>query len=176
MCAASLPMRKPVFLPTLRNAARATGLAAWQTGRLFHKALHNALEAIQEVLRAEVQKGNVQLVADFLSDKAVPAVKALLLERMAARLLIRIGLRGALATNIIGWVLPFAVEALVRAGHKTGFFDKLKANATVAEALHRLDELKQAAWKTVVPAAPAAEPAQDDQPPTSTSTALAITE
>jgi len=144
-------MRKPVILPAIRNAARATGLAAWQTGRLFRKTAQNALEAVQDVLRAEVQKGNVQLVADFLSNKALPAAKALLLERMATRLLVRIGLRGILATNVIGWILPFVLEALVRAGHKTGFFDKLKANATVSEALHRLEELKQTAWKTLAP-------------------------
>ncbi|GGF07246.1 hypothetical protein [Hymenobacter cavernae] len=144
-------MRKHVILPAIRNAARATGLATWQTGRLFRKTAQNALEAIQDVLRAEVQKGNVQLVADFLANKALPAAKVLLLERMAARMLVRIGLRGALATNVIGWVLPFALEALVRAGHKTGFFEKLKANATISDALHRLEELKQTAWKTLAP-------------------------
>ncbi|WP_324678797.1 hypothetical protein [Hymenobacter sp. GOD-10R] len=158
-------MKKPVFPPAVRNAFRSTGLAAWQTGHLFRKAAQNALEAVQEVLRAEVQKGNAQLVADFLSNKALPTVKALLLERMAARLLVRIGLRGALASNIIGWILPFALEALVRAGHKTGFFDKLKANPTVAELLHRLDELKQTAWHTMAPdAASSAELLTDDTP------------
>jgi len=159
-------MKKPLLLPALRNAARVTGLAAWQTGQLFRKTTQNALDAIQEVLRTEVQKGNIQLVTDFLSNKALPAVKALLLERMAARLLVRIGLRGALATNVIGWILPFALEALVRAGNKTGFFDKLKANPTVAEALQRLDELKQTAWKTIAPDAAtiSAELLTDDSP------------
>ncbi|OUJ74947.1 hypothetical protein [Hymenobacter crusticola] len=158
-------MKKPFLLPSLRTAAHATGLAAWQTGRLFRKTAQNALDAAQEVLRAEVQKGNIQLVADFLSNKAVPAVKALLLERMAARMLLRLGLRGALATNVIGWILPFALEALVRAGNKTGFFDKVKANATVAEALQRLDELKQTAWKTIAPDAATSAELLADEPP-----------
>ena len=162
-------MKKPLLLPTLRNAARTTGLAAWQTGHFFRKTAHNALEAIQEVLRAEVQKGNMQVVADFLTNKAVPAAKALLLERMTTRLLLRMGLRGALAANIIGWVLPFVLEALVRAGHKTGFFDKLKANTTVSDALHRLDELKQTAWKTLAPdAATGAELVSNDSTPSVT--------
>lgn len=159
-------MKKPILLPAIRDALRSTGLAAWQTGYLFRKTAQNALESVQEVLRVEVQKGNVQLVADFLSDKALPAVKALLVERMATRLLLRLGLRGALASNIIGWVLPFVLEAMIRAGHKTGFFDKLKSNATIADALHRLDELKQAAWKTIAPdAATSAELLADDATP-----------
>ncbi|HEX8348918.1 MAG TPA: hypothetical protein VF598_03080 [Hymenobacter sp.] len=166
-------MRQPISLSSVRNAARATGLAAWQTGRLFRKTAQNALEAIQDVLRAEVQKGNVQLVADFLSDKALPAVKALLLERMAARLLVRIGLRGVLATNVVGWILPFVLEIVVRTGHKTGFFDKLKANATVSDVLYRLDELKRTVWKTLAPdAGSSAELLPDDALPQ----AQAITE
>ncbi|MBC6989810.1 hypothetical protein [Hymenobacter sp. BT491] len=143
-------MKKLTFSP-LFSAARATGLRAWQTGLLFQKAARTALDSIQEVLRAEVAKGNVQLVTDFLSDKALPAAKALLLERMAARLLLRIGLRGALATNVVGWVLPFVLEKMVRVGVKTGFFEKVKSNPSVSEALHRLDELKRAAWKTIAP-------------------------
>ena len=63
-------------------------------------------------------------------------------------------------------VLPFVLEAMIRAGHKTGFFDKLKSNATIADALHRLDELKQAAWKTIAPdAATGAELLADDATP-----------
>lgn len=158
-------MKKPAFLPSLLHTVRATGLAAWQTGRLFRQAAGAALDSVQEVLRAEVQKGNVQLVRDFLTDQALPTVKALLLERMAARLLVRIGLRGALATNVIGWILPFVLERLVYVGNKSGFFDKIKANTTVSEALHRLEELRRAAWKTLVPdAGSGVELLPDDAP------------
>lgn len=144
-------MKKPAFIPPLFSAARTTGLRAWQTGKLFRRALQTALDSIQEVLRAEVQKGNAQLVIDFLTNKGLPAVRALLLERMAARLLVRIGLRGVLASSVVGWILPFAVEQLVKVGQRSGFFDKLRANGTVADTLRRLDELKQATWKTLVP-------------------------
>jgi hypothetical protein len=158
-------MKKPLFLPPLFNAARATGLAAWQTGRLFQQLAKKALDAVQDVLRAEVQKGNVQLVTDFLTDKALPAAKALLLERMAARLLVRVGLRGVLATNIVGWVLPFVLERLIKVGVSTGFFEKVRTHATVTDTLHRLDELKRAAWKSIVPdAGSGAEVLPDDTP------------
>ncbi|TGE28443.1 hypothetical protein [Hymenobacter metallicola] len=158
-------MKTPLFLPPLFNAARATGLAAWQTGRLFQQLAKKALDSVQDILRAEVQKGNVQLVADFLADKALPAAKALLLERMAARLLVRIGLRGALATNVVGWILPFVLERLVQVGVSTGFFEKVKSHATVSDTLRRLDELKRAAWKTLVPdAGSSAEVLPDDAP------------
>jgi hypothetical protein len=144
-------MKKLSFLPPLLSAARATGLRAWQTGRLFQRVVRTALDSIQEVLRAEVQKGNAQLVIDFLTNKGLPAVRALLLERMAARLLVRIGLRGVLASSVVGWVLPFALEQLIKVGHKTGLFDQLRANTTISDTLRRLDELKQATWKTLVP-------------------------
>lgn len=144
-------MKKVSFLPPLLQAARATGLRAWQTGRLFQRAVRTALDSVQEILRAEVQNGNGQLVVDFLTNKALPAVRALLLERMAARMLVRLGLRGVLASSVVGWVLPFVVEHLIQAGHRTGLFEKIRANATVTDTLRRLDELRQAAWKTLAP-------------------------
>ena len=144
-------MKKSLFLPFVARAARRTGLAAWQTGRLFRQLAARALDAVQDVLRAEVQKGNLRLVADFLTGRALPAARVLLLERMSVRLLARLGLRGALASNVVGWVLPFVLERLVMAAVKSGLFDKLKANPTVGEALGRLDELRHATWKMLVP-------------------------
>lgn len=145
-------MKKISLLPHfLRTAGQLTGLAAWQTGRLFRKAAGSALEAVQEVLRAEVQKGNLTLVRDFLASKALPAARALLLERMAARMLVRLGLRGALASSVVGWVLPVVLEQLVKAGQRSGLLDKLREQAPVQETLHRLEELKRATWKRLVP-------------------------
>ncbi len=144
-------MKTPRFIPALIGAARFTGLAAWQTGRLFRQLAARALDSVQDVLRAEVEKGNLKLVADFLADKALPAARVLLLEQMTARLLLRLGLRGALASNVVGWILPFVLEKLIVAGSKSGLFDKLKANPTISEALDKLDELRQATWKMLVP-------------------------
>ncbi|QJX48761.1 hypothetical protein HMJ29_18300 [Hymenobacter taeanensis] len=144
-------MKRVSFIPTFLQAARTTGLRAWQTGRLFQRAVRTALDSVQEVLRAEVQKGNGQLVADFLTNKALPAARALLLERMASRLLIRLGLRGVLASSVVGWVLPFVVEHLVKVGHRTGLFEKIRENSTVTDTLRRLEELKQATWKALAP-------------------------
>ena len=147
-------MKKPQFLPSLAGlagVARLTGLAAWQTGRLFRQLAARALDSVQDVLRAEVEKGNLKLVADFLADKALPAARVLLIEQMTVRLLLRLGLRGALASNVVGWVLPFVIEKLISVGNKSGFFDKLKANATVSDALGKLDELRSATWKMLVP-------------------------
>ncbi|MCI1187438.1 hypothetical protein MON38_08395 [Hymenobacter sp. DH14] len=147
-------MKKPPFLPSLAGiagAARLTGLAAWQTGRLFRQLAARALDSVQDVLRAEVEKGNLKLVADFLADKALPAARVLLIEQMTVRLLLRLGLRGALASNVVGWVLPFVIEKLIAAGNKSGLFDKLKANPTVSDALGKLDELRSATWKMLVP-------------------------
>lgn len=145
-------MKKISLLPHfLRTAGQLTGLAAWQTGRLFQKAARSALESVQEVLRAEVQKGNLTLVRDFLTNKALPAARALLVERMAARLLVRLGLRGALASSVVGWVLPVVLEQLLHVARRTGLLDKLREHATVQDTLHRLDELKQATWKRFAP-------------------------
>lgn len=140
--------RLPLFL---RTAGQFAGLAAWQTGKLFRKAAHTALDAVQDVLRAEVEKGNVRLVREFLLGKALPAAQALLLKRMTARLLVRIGLRGALASSVVGWVLPVVLEQLVKVAQKSGLLDKLRSTATVQESLLRLEELRQAAWKRLVP-------------------------
>ncbi|HEX8659885.1 MAG TPA: hypothetical protein VF690_20245 [Hymenobacter sp.] len=144
-------MKKPSFFPALLGAARFTGLAAWQTGRLFRQLAARALDSVQDVLRAEVEKGNLKLVADFLADKALPAARGLLVEQMTVRLLVRLGLRGALASNVVGWVLPFVLEKLIAVGRKSGLFDKLMANTTVSEALDRIDELRRATWKMLVP-------------------------
>lgn len=144
-------MKRISLLPIIARAAQATGLRAWQTGRLFRQTALRALDAVLEVLRAEVRKGNVLAVTAFLRGKALPAARALLLERMSARLLLRLGLRGALASSVVGWVLPFVLEKLVLAGHKTGLFDKLLANENVAEALGKLDELRHTAWKLMAP-------------------------
>lgn len=144
-------MKKSVLFPLVARAARRTGLAAWQTGRLFRQLVARALDAVQDVLRAEVEKGNLKLVTDFLANRALPAARVLLLERMSVRLLARLGLRGALASNVVGWVLPFVLERLVAVALKSGVFDKLKANPTVGEAVVRLDELRHATWKLLVP-------------------------
>ncbi len=142
----------PPHLPgQVAAAARQAGLRAWQTGRLFRQVAQRALDAVQEVLRAEIQRGHARLVADFLADKALPAARALLLERMAARLLLRLGLRGALMTNVAGWVLPFVLEKLFQAARASGLLARLEANPTVADALGRLDELRQAASRLLFP-------------------------
>ncbi|MDO7875935.1 hypothetical protein Q5H93_14420 [Hymenobacter sp. ASUV-10] len=160
-----MKIKKPRFFPALAGAARLTGLAAWQTGRLFHQLAARALDSVQDVLRTEVEKGNLKLVADFLADKALPAVRVMLLERMTVRLLARIGLRGALASNVVGWILPFVIEKLIMVSNKSGVFDKLKANATVSEGLHRLDELRHTAWKMLVPdPGSSAEVVEDEEP------------
>jgi hypothetical protein len=144
----SLPTNLPGQVLT---AARHTGLRAWQTGRLFRHLVQRTLDSVQEVLRAEVQNGHARLVADFLADKALPAAKALLLERMAARLLLRIGLRGVFMTNVAGWVLPFVLEKLFQAARASGLLARLEANPTVADALSRLEELRQAASRLLFP-------------------------
>ncbi len=142
----------PANLPgQVLAAARHTGLRAWQTGRLFRQVAQRTLDSVQDVLRAEVQSGHARLVADFLADKALPAARAILLERMAARLLLRIGLRGAFMTNIAGWVLPFVLEKLFQAARASGLLARLEANPTVTDALARLDDLRQAAARLLFP-------------------------
>jgi hypothetical protein len=144
-------MKTPAFLSPLLNSAQNLGLRAWQTGPLFRKAFNTAVESVQEVLRAEVQKGNAKAVADFLTDKAAPAVKALLLERMSVRLLARLGLRGALASNVVGWILPFVVERLIRVALQTEIATRLQQHPTVTNVRHTLDELKHRVRRTVAP-------------------------
>lgn len=144
----SLPSNLP---GQVLRAARQTGLRAWQTGRLFRQVAQRTLDAVQEVLRAEIKNGHARLVADFLADKALPAAKTLLLERMTARLLLRLGLRGTLMTNVAGWVLPFVLEKLFQAARASGLLARLEANPTVADALSRLDDLRQAASRLLFP-------------------------
>ncbi|WP_162910529.1 hypothetical protein [Hymenobacter oligotrophus] len=143
-------MKKPV-VPSLLSSARAIGLRAWQTGPLFRKVFLAAVDSVQEVLRAEVQKGNAKVVADFLVDKAAPAVKALLLERMTIRLLARLGLRGALASNVVGWILPFVLEKAVQLVLKTEAAAKLQQHPSVANVRRTLDELKNRLRRAVAP-------------------------
>ncbi|RSK33062.1 hypothetical protein [Hymenobacter metallilatus] len=145
-------MKKSLHLPRfLHTAGQLTGLAAWQTGRLFRRVTRTALDSVQEVLRAEVEKGNMRQVREFLTGKALPAARALLLERMAARVLVRLGLRGALASNVVGWVLPIVLEQLLKAAHSSGLWEKMRATATVQDTLYWLEELKHTTLKRLLP-------------------------
>ncbi|KAJ8604041.1 hypothetical protein MRB53_041967 [Persea americana] len=144
-------MKKLQLPPQVLAAVRHTGQRASQTGRWFGSLALRGLNAVQEVLRAEVESGHARLVADFLADRALPAAKALLLERMTARLLLRLGLRGALLTNVAGWVLPFVLEKLLQAAQASGLLARLEANPTIAEALLHLDELRQRAARLIFP-------------------------
>ena len=142
----------PNELPSqIAGAARQAGRHASQTGRLFRQLVQRALDAVQDVLRTEIQNGHGRLVIDFLTDKALPAARVLLLERMTARLLLRLGLRGAFMSNVAGWVLPFVLEKLFQVARSSGLLAKLEANPTVADMLARVDELRQAATRLIFP-------------------------
>lgn len=142
----------PGKLPNqVTEAARQAGQRANQTGRLFRQVAQRALDAVQDVLRAEVQNGHARLVIDFLTDKALPAARVLLLERMTARLLLRLGLRGAFMSNVVGWVLPFVLEKLFQVVRTSGLLAKLEANPTVADTLARVDELRSATARLLFP-------------------------
>ena len=142
----------PTGLPgQVVGAARQAGQRAGQTGRLFRHLTQRALDAVQEVLRAEVHNGHARLVIDFLTDKALPAARVLLLERMTARLLLRLGLRAAFMSNVAGWVLPFVLEKLFQVVRSSGLLAKLEANPTVADTLTRLEELRHATARLLSP-------------------------
>lgn len=144
-------MKKFQLPPAVLGAVRQTGAHASQTGRWVGRLSLRALDAVQDVLRTEVESGHVRLVADFLADKALPAAKALLLERMTARLLLRLGLRGTLLTSVAGWVLPFVLEKLFQVARSSGLLARLEANPTVADALLRLEELRQRVARLLFP-------------------------
>lgn len=142
----------PAGLPgQVAGAARQASRRAGQTGRLFRQLVQRALDAVQEVLRAEIENGHARLVIDFLTDKALPAARVLLLERMTASLLLRLGLRGAFMSNVAGWVLPFVLEKLFQVARTSGLLAKLEANPTVADTLARVDELRHAATRLIFP-------------------------
>lgn len=142
----------PAGLPgQVASAARQAGQRAGQTGRLFRQLVQRALDSVQEVLRAEVQNGHARLVVDFLADKALPAAKVLLLERMTAQLLLRLGMRGVFMSNVAGWVLPFVLEKLFQVARSSGLLAKLEANPTVADTLARIEELRQATARLIFP-------------------------
>ncbi len=142
----------PAGLPgQVASAARQAGQHAGHTGRLFRQLVQRALDAVQDVLRAEIQNGHARLVVDFLTDKALPAARVLLLERMTARLLLRLGLRGAFMSNVVGWVLPFVLEKLFQAARTSGLLAKIEANPTVADTLARVEELRHAAGRLIFP-------------------------
>ena len=142
----------PAGLPgQVASAARQASQRAGQTGQLFRQLVQRALDAVQEVLQAEIRNGHARLVVDFLTDKALPAARVLLLERMTARLLLRLGLRGAFMSNVAGWVLPFVLEKMLQVARTSGLLAKLEANPTVADTLARVADLRQAAARLIFP-------------------------
>jgi hypothetical protein len=116
-------LMKTPRISSLLDFARDLGLRAWQTG--------------------------------FLLDKAAPAVKAMLFDRMTAKLLVRllakVGLRGALASNIAGWILPVVVSRIIKLVLQTEAAERLQKHPTVTNVRQTLDELKNRLRRAVAP-------------------------
>jgi hypothetical protein len=91
---------------------RAVGLK----GRQVVEAIKVTTEGLIEDLKAEIKKGNHKEVLAFLGTNAILWGKSALLDnltrKMAARLMLRLGLPGIIAAGVVAILVPFVLLKL----------------------------------------------------------------
>lgn len=89
--------------------------------------------AIKEELQAEIKNGRYKLVAQFLLNQSVRHGKNLLfdkiIQKVASRLILRLGLPGGLAVSIASLIVPILIK---------GVSKKVLKNTTVQEWLTQM--------------------------------------
>jgi hypothetical protein len=90
--------------------------AAGLKGRQVVEAIRVTTEGLIEDLKAEINKGNYKEVITFLGTNAIVWGRSALLDRLtkkvASRLMLRLGLPGAIAAGAVTLLLPFVLMKL----------------------------------------------------------------
>ena len=98
----------------LRRATRSSADIAQVGAFKLLRISRLALATAEDVVRDEVKAGHVGPVAEKLKAQARRALGEKLTKRLVAVLLVRLGIRGALASTVVGLLLPVVLEYAVR--------------------------------------------------------------
>lgn len=99
---------------TLRRATRSSAEIAQVGAFRLLRISRLALATAEDVIRDEVNAGHVGPVAEKLKGQVQRVLAEKLTKRLVAVLLVRLGIRGALASTVVGLLLPFVLEYAVR--------------------------------------------------------------
>lgn len=151
-------MNTATLFHALRRATSTTRevaeLGAFKLLRISRLALATA----QDVVREEVKAGHIGPVADKLQQQARRALAEKLTKRLVAVLLVRIGIRGALASTVVGLLLPFVLEYAVRRLGQTQAWARLSSREDVVGLKEKIKQrLATGRTQPLTPAEPLGE-------------------
>jgi hypothetical protein len=145
-------METPIYQVGSKGSAKVNLLlrAAGLKGRQVIDAIKVTTEGLMEDLKAEIKKGNHREVIAFLGTNALLWGKSALLDnltrKVAARLMLRLGLPGIIAAGVVMVLVPFVLLKLRKkavenkdAGAFLETFD-LKGNAELQSQVQQVLE------------------------------------
>ena len=110
-----------------RSSAEIAQVGAFKLLRISRLALATA----EDVVRDEVKAGHLGPVAANLKTHARRVLGEKLSKRLVAVLLVRLGIRGALASTVVGLLLPLVIEYAVRRLGQTQAWARVTAREDV---------------------------------------------
>lgn len=123
---------------TLRRATRSSADIAQVGAFKLLRISRLALATAEDVVRDEVKAGHVGPVADAFKNHVRGLLSEKLSKRLVAVLLVRLGIRGALASTVVGLLLPTVVEYAVRRLGQTQAWARITAHEDVVSLKERI--------------------------------------
>ncbi|MBC7446888.1 MAG: hypothetical protein H7330_02395 [Hymenobacteraceae bacterium] len=124
-------MTTSTLFHTLRRATRTSAEVAQVGAFKLLRISRLALATAEDVVRDEVKAGHMGPVATNLKDQARRILGEKLTKRLVAVLLVRLGIRGALASTVVGLLLPLVLEYAVRRLGQTQAWARITAREDV---------------------------------------------
>lgn len=116
---------------TLRRATRTSADVAQVGAFRLLRIARLALATADDVVRDEVKAGHVGPVAEHLKTQVRRVLAEKLTKRLVAVLLVRLGIRGVLASTVVGLLLPLVLEYVVRRLGQTQAWARITAREDV---------------------------------------------
>ena len=115
----------------LRRATRSSADIAQVGAFKLLRISRLALATAEDVVRDEVKAGHLGPVAANLKAQARRVLAEKLTKRLVAVMLVRLGIRGALASTVVGLLLPLVLEYAVRRLGQTQAWGRIAAREDV---------------------------------------------
>jgi hypothetical protein len=115
----------------LRRGLRASGVLAKLGAFRLLRVTRLAMATVEDVIAEEVRAGRVGPVTEKLKAGAHKLITDKLARRLVAAMLLRLGIESALASTVVGLILPFAVEYAIRRLGRTQAWARITAREDV---------------------------------------------
>ncbi len=146
----------------LARTARAGGSIARLGSINLLRISRLALKTAEDVVREEIQAGRVGPLATKMAGHARHALTDKLTKRLLAVLLLRLGIESALASTVVGLLLPFVLEYAVRRLARTPAWERLKAREDIGRVRQQVSAHLQTGWQRLRPTPAATPPARPE--------------